>query len=67
MIKQSQLAVIHDVFLAISRGPQVIEKYFTLDKTSDFIRDHALSAEPNELKNLIIIRRQIYKKTSIGI
>ena len=36
--------------MAISRGAKIIEKHFTLDKTSDFIRDHALSAEPDELK-----------------
>ena len=53
--------------MAISRGAKIIEKHFTLDKTSDFIRDHALSAEPDELKNLITIGRQIHKKLSIGV
>jgi len=53
--------------LAISRGAQIVEKHFTLDKTSDFIRDHALSAEPDELKNLITLGRQIHNKLSLGV
>ena len=35
-------------FLAISRGAKLIEKHFTLNKTSTIIRDHALSASPEE-------------------
>lgn len=58
---------IETALLAISRGAEVIEKHFTLDKTSKFIRDHILSAEPNELKNLISLGRDINKKIKIGI
>jgi len=36
--------------LAISRGAKLIEKHFTLDKTSQVIRDHSLSATPEEFK-----------------
>ena len=38
--------------LAISRGSQFIEKHFTLNKTSQVIRDHVLSASPDEFKLL---------------
>lgn len=39
--------------LAISRGAQYIEKHFTLNKTSQVIRDHVLSATPSEFKQLV--------------
>lgn len=58
---------IQTALLAVSRGAEVIEKHFTLDKTSKFIRDHMLSAEPNELKNLVNLGRDINKKLKIGI
>ena len=35
-------------FLAISRGAQIIERHFTLDKSDQTIRDHALSSTPEE-------------------
>ncbi len=38
--------------LAIARGAQVIEKHFTLNKTSQVIRDHVLSATPEEFRQL---------------
>ena len=53
--------------LAISRGARVIEKHFTLDKTSTVIRDHALSAEPDEFHDLVNIGRSIYEKIKFGI
>ena len=46
-------------FLAISRGANLIEKHFTLDKTSKVIRDHALSATPDEFKILVDQGRKI--------
>lgn len=39
-------------FLAIARGAGYLEKHFTMDKASTVIRDHALSATPEELKLL---------------
>ena len=39
--------------LAISRGASVIEKHFTLDKSDQTIRDHALSSTPNEFSLLV--------------
>ena len=53
--------------LAISRGAKIIEKHFTLDKSNTTIRDHALSATPDEFKNMVNLGREIYKKVSLGI
>lgn len=53
--------------VAISRGAEVIEKHFTLDKTSTVIRDHILSATPDEFKDLVNIGREINKKIEFGI
>jgi sialic acid synthase SpsE len=38
--------------LAISRGAKYIEKHFTLNKDSQVIRDHTLSATPEEFRRL---------------
>ncbi len=38
--------------IAISRGAKFIEKHFTLNKTSQVIRDHVLSATPEEFRQL---------------
>ncbi len=40
---------------------------FTLDKPSAVIREHALSASPDEFKNMTQIGRDIVSKVSIGI
>lgn len=39
-------------FLAIDRGARYLEKHFTMDKSSTVIRDHALSATPEEFRLL---------------
>jgi sialic acid synthase SpsE len=39
--------------LALSRGAQYIEKHLTLNKTSQVIRDHVLSATPEEFAELV--------------
>ena len=39
-------------FCALSRGASYIEKHFTLNKESQVIRDHALSATPEEFRTL---------------
>jgi sialic acid synthase SpsE len=39
--------------LALSRGAQYIEKHVTLNKTSQVIRDHVLSATPDEFAELV--------------
>tara|TARA_Y100000591_G_scaffold139336_1_gene119680 strand:+ start:876 stop:1562 length:687 start_codon:yes stop_codon:yes gene_type:complete len=53
--------------IAISRGAEVIEKHFTLDKSNTTIRDHALSATPEEFKNLVNLGLEINKKIINGI
>jgi len=39
--------------LAVSLGARIIEKHFTLDKTKTSFRDHALSADPQEFREMI--------------
>ena len=53
--------------MAISRGAEIIEKHFTLDKSDNTIRDHALSATPEEFRLLVELGREIHKKTLLGI
>lgn len=53
--------------MAVMRGAQIIEKHFTLDKSNITIRDHALSATPEEFKTMVSIGRDIYKKLQLGI
>ena len=53
--------------VAISRGAKVIEKHFTLDKTSTVVRDHVLSATPEEFKDLVNIGKEIHKKIEFGV
>ncbi len=48
-------------FIAISRGANLIEKHFTLDKSDTTIRDHALSLTPSEFRVLVENGRAIYK------
>jgi len=57
---------IETCFLAIARGAKCIEKHFTLDKSSVVIRDHALSAEPEEFRTLVNIGRDIARKLELG-
>lgn len=40
---------------ALALGARIIEKHFTLDKTRTTFRDHALSADPEELTRLATI------------
>ena len=53
--------------IAISRGAQIIEKHFTLDKSDNTIRDHALSATPKEFRLLVELGKEIHKKALLGI
>jgi sialic acid synthase SpsE len=43
---------IEGCLLAIARGAQYVEKHFTLNKNSKVIRDHVLSATPDEFRQL---------------
>jgi len=51
---------------AVALGAKVIEKHFTLDKKMDG-PDHAASANPKELKNLISGIREIEKSLGTGV
>jgi len=51
--------------LAISRGAKLIEKHFTLNKTSQVIRDHVMSATPDEFKNLVDIGSELSRLSTI--
>ena len=53
--------------LAICRGAKVIEKHFTLDKSNTTIRDHALSATPDEFLQMTRIGKEIYRKLKLNI
>lgn len=39
--------------IAASRGARIIEKHFTIDKNYSSFRDHKLSADPQEMKELV--------------
>ena len=58
---------IETCLIAISRGAKIIEKHFTLDKSDTTIRDHALSATPNEFKQLVDLGTDISKKIDLGV
>jgi sialic acid synthase SpsE len=45
--------------LAVARGAKLVEKHFTLNKTSSVIRDHALSATPDEFRILTHVGRDL--------
>jgi sialic acid synthase SpsE len=45
---------------AVAKGARVIEKHFTLDK-SQKIGDHRLSANPEEMKNIVEMTSRVHK------
>ena len=60
-------AGIEIVLTAIARGATVIEKHFTLDKSDTTIRDHGLSATPEEFRTMVNLGRNIYKNNLLGV
>ena len=48
-------------YVAAALGAKIIEKHFTLDKKFSKFRDHQLSADPKELKEMVIKIRRIEK------
>ena len=58
---------IETCLLAISRGARIIEKHFTLDKSNQTIRDHTLSATPDEFVTMTNIGRDITRKLDLGV
>jgi sialic acid synthase SpsE len=53
--------------LAISRGARIVEKHFTLDKSDTTIRDHALSATPEEFRLLVNLGRELGAHVAGGV
>ncbi|MBI5625550.1 MAG: N-acetylneuraminate synthase family protein [Elusimicrobia bacterium] len=51
---------IEGCLLALSRGARLVEKHFTLNKTSKVIRDHSLSATPEEFRQLVRLGGDVY-------
>jgi sialic acid synthase SpsE len=58
---------IEAALLAISRGATIVEKHFSLDKSDTTIRDHVLSASPEEFRNLVSLGKEIEKLVSLGL
>ena len=58
---------IETALMAICRGARVVEKHFTLDKSDTTIRDHSLSATPQEFAQMVTLGRDIYRKLEIGV
>jgi len=48
---------IKDCELAVAQGARVIEKHFTYRKENQTFHDHAVSADPNDMKELVQIIR----------
>jgi N,N'-diacetyllegionaminate synthase len=51
---------------AVARGARYVEKHFTLDKTSQVIRDHVLSATPREFRQLVDLGRPMAQFAALG-
>jgi N,N'-diacetyllegionaminate synthase len=58
---------IDTALLAVARGAKIIEKHFTLDKSNITIRDHALSATPDEFATMVRIGKEMAKKIELGV
>jgi N,N'-diacetyllegionaminate synthase len=53
--------------MAIARGAQIVEKHLTLDKSDRTIRDHVLSATPDEFRMLTLLGTNIAKNVRLGV
>ena len=51
---------------AVAMGARVIEKHFTLDKNYSDFRDHQLSADPTDLKELVTHIRELERMLGSG-
>ncbi len=52
---------IESALLAVARGASVIEKHFTLDKSDTTIRDHAMSATPEEFALMVELGHAMHR------
>ena len=57
---------IQSAILAVALGARVIEKHFTDDKNYSDYRDHKLSADPSEMKELVAFIRESEKMMGDG-
>ena len=57
---------IETALIAITRGARILEKHFTLDKSDTTIRDHAVSATPEEFGQLVALGRGIRRCLDLG-
>ncbi len=53
--------------MAIARGARIIEKHFTLDKSDTTIRDHVLSATPDEFAQMVTLGRDMHRYLHSGV
>ncbi|MBF0192406.1 MAG: N-acetylneuraminate synthase family protein [Magnetococcales bacterium] len=53
--------------IAIARGARIIEKHFTLDKSDTTIRDHVLSATPEEFARMVVLGRGMRRAIQAGV
>jgi sialic acid synthase SpsE len=55
--------------IAVALGARIIEKHFTLDKNYSTFRDHQLSADPPEMKQLVqgigLVRRMLGRREKV--
>ena len=58
---------IETALMAVTRGAKIIEKHFTLDKSDITIRDHTLSALPEEFLQLTTLGKDIFRKLELGV
>jgi sialic acid synthase SpsE len=58
---------IETCLIALSRGASIIEKHFSLDKSENIIRDHALSATPDEFRIMVNLGTDIFRKINLGV
>ena len=52
--------------LAVAAGARIIEKHFTLDKNYSNFRDHQISADPAELKKLVLQIKEVERRMGTG-
>jgi len=53
--------------LAASLGATIVEKHFTLDKAASDFRDHQLSADPADMRELVRRTRSVVAMTGSGL
>lgn len=60
------MAGIEAAVIAVAAGARVVEKHFTLDKSYSDFRDHQLSADPSEMRELVRRARAVTEMLGDG-